>query len=131
MGVLARFFLVLDRIWSIRHAVPLVLVPCTKVLVGDCCKPAYCAGGRYDGLMKAVWQAAGVASSPPPSAAGLTVNADRLVLLASARKTKPLSSLPLHSQVGTACSPALPCPALPCPGLSRPFCPALPQSGTV
>lgn len=70
--------------------------------------------------MKAVWQTAGVSSSPPPSAAGLTVNADRLVLLASTRKTKGLPGLPLQSQVLPSHDPVCRLPALPCPA---PFCP--------
>ncbi|KAL0052345.1 hypothetical protein WJX82_000639 [Trebouxia sp. C0006] len=55
-------------------------------------------GGRYDGLMKAVWQQAGVTSSPPPAAVGLTLNADRLTLLASAPKAKAPSAIPYLSQ---------------------------------
>lgn len=57
-----------------------------------------CAGGRYDGLMKAVWQQAAVTSSPPPAAVGLTLNADRLTLLASAPKAKAPSLIPYLSQ---------------------------------
>ncbi len=56
------------------------------------------AGGRYDGLMKAVWQQAGVTSSAPPAAVGLTLNADRLTLLASAPKAKAPSAIPYLSQ---------------------------------
>lgn len=56
------------------------------------------AGGRYDGLMKAVWQQAAVTSSPPPAAVGLTLNADRLTLLASAPKAKAPSAIPYLSQ---------------------------------
>ena len=56
------------------------------------------AGGRYDGLMKAVWQQAGMTSSPPPAAVGLTLNADRLTLLASAPKAKAPSAIPYLSQ---------------------------------
>ncbi len=56
------------------------------------------AGGRYDGLMKAVWQQAAVTSCPPPAAVGLTLNADRLTLLASAPKAKAPSAIPYLSQ---------------------------------
>ncbi len=69
------------------------------------------AGGRYDGLMKAVWQQAGVTSSPPPAAVGLTLNADRLTLLASAPKAKAPSAIPylsqaspLHTSMQRACN---------------------------
>ena len=48
--------------------------------------------------MKAVWQQAGVTSSPPPAAVGLTLNADRLTLLASAPKAKAPSAIPYLSQ---------------------------------
>lgn len=60
------------------------------------------AGGRYDGLMKAAWQQAAVTSSPPPAAVGLTLNADRLTLLASTPKAKTPSVIPYLSQVPAA-----------------------------
>lgn len=64
------------------------------------------AGGRYDGLMKAAWQQAAVTSVPPPAAVGLTLNADRLTLLASTPKAKAASVIPYLSQVAaTACPP--------------------------
>ena len=52
--------------------------------------------------MKAAWQQAAVTSSPPPAAVGLTLNADRLTLLASTPKAKTPSVIPYLSQVGTA-----------------------------
>ena len=64
------------------------------------------AGGRYDGLMKAAWQQAAVTSCPPPAAVGLTLNADRLTLLASTPKAKAASVIPYLSQVpAAACLP--------------------------
>ena len=58
-------------------------------------------GGRYDGLMKAVWQQAAVTSFPPPAAVGLTLNADRLTLLASAPKAKAPPAIPYLSQASS------------------------------
>ena len=66
------------------------------------------AGGRYDGLMKAVWQHAGVTSSPPPAAVGLTLNADRLTLQASAPKAKAPSAIPYLSQASPRPPPSPP-----------------------
>lgn len=63
------------------------------------------AGGRYDGLMKAAWQQAAVTSVPPPAAVGLTLNADRLTLLASTPKAKAASVIPHLSQVAAAACP--------------------------
>ena len=48
--------------------------------------------------MKAVWQQAGVTSTPPPAAVGLTINAERLILLASASKARPPPLTPYLSQ---------------------------------
>ena len=72
-----------------------------KCLLESLHKHAVYAGGRYDGLLKAAWQQAGLTSSPPPAAVGLTLNADRLTLLASAPKAKGPPTIPHLSQVST------------------------------
>lgn len=76
------------------------------------------AGGRYDGLLKAAWQQAAVTSSPPPAAVGLTLNAERLTLLASTPKAKTPSVIPYLSQVAAAVPPPFSPPCLTAPSPS-------------
>ena len=69
--------------------------------------------------MKAAWQQAAVTSWPPPAAVGLTLNADRLTLLASTPKAKTPSVIPCLSQVTAAAPPP---PFSPLPRGPIPFC---------
>ena len=72
-------------------------VAATTVVVINQQTPAL-AGGRYDGLLKALWPPGATAAGPAPSAVGLSVNVDRLVDLYELSRTRDVTPGPRGSQ---------------------------------
>lgn len=93
------------------HSLLLLLcaVSCNAWLVGALAEALHCArpqknckcevsaGGRYDGLLKAVWPKA----AAPMSAVGVSIAADGLVARVAAARSSTKDSLPASSQVRT------------------------------
>lgn len=66
-------------------------------------------GGRYDGLLKALWPRGAAVGVLPPGAVGATINAERLVSLLLTRRGTPPSRSHAHTPTHThKCAPICP-----------------------